>query len=428
MTEAVSVHWFRRDLRLKDNASLYQALKSGRPVLCLFIFDTEILKDLPQNDARVCFIERTLRMVKDALEKKGSTLLVRTGRPLEVFKSLVTEFPVQEVHTNRDYEPYAKKRDEAVAQLLKNKGIAFCTHKDQCIFEPGEVRKDDGTPYTVFTPYFRRWQKSLEPFALEAFPSERLLSRLLPLAPAPFPATGFRAPELPVPDSVPRIDKKIIETYDRTRDNPGIQGTTRLGVHLRFGTVSVRSLVRETNNPVFLSELAWRDFFMMILAEFPHSASAAFKPAYDRIEWRQDEEAFELWKAGKTGYPMVDAGMRELRQTGFMHNRVRMVTASFLCKHLLIDWRKGERWFAQMLFDFDLSANAGNWQWAAGSGCDAAPYFRIFNPLSQQKKFDPDKVYIRKWLSEADMIQKPIVEHTAARERCLKAYKGALRN
>jgi deoxyribodipyrimidine photo-lyase len=427
--DRIAVHWFRRDLRLKDNASLYHALNSGWPVLCIFIFDTNILKLLETGDARVSFIHEALCLIKEALEKKSSTLLVARGVPEEVFASILSEFPVGEVHANRDYEPYAAARDARIASLLNKAGVPFLTHKDQCIFEPGEIRKDNGDPYTVFTPYFRRWQKTLDEFSFRAFPSEQKLSLLWKTRPRAMPSLtelGFVRASIPVPSPVPKIQTRIIETYGRTRNDPGIQGTTRLGVHLRFGTISIRAAARAASNQVFLSELAWRDFFMMILHEFPHSADRAFKPQYDRISWRDDAEGFRAWCEGRTGYPLVDAGMRELAQTGFMHNRVRMVAASFLCKHLLIDWRKGERWFAGKLLDFDLSANAGNWQWAAGSGCDAAPYFRIFNPQAQEKKFDPERLYIGKWLSPADLAQKPIVEHGYARERCLSEYKRAL--
>lgn len=430
MTEQIAVHWFRRDLRLKDNASLYHALKSGRPVLCLFIFDTDILSGLERDDARVSFIHSALCLIKEALEKKGSTLLVRTGRPRDVFTSLLSEFSVGEVHTNRDYEPYAAGRDLEIDLLLKKNGIPFQTHKDQCIFEPWEIKKDNGEPYTVFTPYFRRWQKTIDEFSSRAFTSERLLAGLWNTKPRSLPSLqdiGFLPAVIPLPSPVPVVPSSIIEKYDSTRNDPGIQGTTRLGVHLRFGTISIRALLRAASNPVFLNELAWRDFFMMILHHFPHSAVQPFKPQYSRIAWRDDEDGFRAWCEGRTGYPLVDAGMRELAATGFMHNRVRMVTASFLCKHLLIDWTKGERWFAKKLFDFDLSANAGNWQWAAGTGCDAAPYFRIFNPAAQEKKFDPHRAYTGKWLTKADLAQKPIVEHGYARERCLSEYKRALR-
>lgn len=428
--QQVAIHWFRRDLRLKDNAALYAALKSGLPVLCLFIFDTEILAGLPRNDARVSFIHNTLSLLKSALEKKGSTLLVRAGKPADVFEAVLREYAVAAVHTNRDYEPYARKRDGQIAELLKKAGVTFQTYKDQCVFEPGEIQKDNQEPYTVFTPYFRRWQKAFDAYACRAFPSERNLEALYKTGTAPFPALGdlqFNPPDIEVPSPIPSVPAQIIAGYDQTRDNPGIRGTTHLGVHLRFGTLSVRAAARAAENQTFLSELAWREFFMSILWHFPESAEAPFKPQYGRIEWRDDEAAFESWCQGRTGYPLVDAGMRELLRTGFMHNRVRMVTASFLCKHLLIDWRRGERWFARHLLDFDLSANAGNWQWAAGTGCDAAPYFRIFNPAAQEKKFDPRRDYIGKWLTAADLTQKPIVEHGYARERCLREYKRALR-
>ncbi len=422
--------WFRRDLRLKDNAGLYHALKSGLPVRAVFIFDSEILNPLPRDDARVTFIHSVITRIKDYLESKGSTLHVYAGRPEEVWERILAEFKPAAVYLNHDYEPDAIARDALVERLCKNRGVTFHSFKDQCIFEKNEIVKDNGAPYTVFTPYFRRWKQRLDSFAQQAFPSERNIADFAREERTGMPGLaeiGFRPSRIQVPD--PEIRSSIIDHYAETRDFPGIRGTTRLGVHLRFGTISVRTLAAKAKeSPVFLSELAWRDFFMMILFHFPLSAKQAFKPAYDRIEWRNDPEEIAAWKEGRTGYPLVDAGMRELNATGFMHNRVRMVAASFLCKHLLADWRIGERTFAELLLDYDLSANAGNWQWACGSGCDAAPYFRIFNPASQEKKFDPSHAYIKQWIPELESsYPEPIVNHEFARSRCLAEFKKALR-
>ncbi|HCE56477.1 MAG TPA: deoxyribodipyrimidine photolyase [Prolixibacteraceae bacterium] len=429
----IVVFWFRRDLRLHDNHGLFQALKSGLPVLPVFIFDTEILGKLSsKTDARVSFIYSEIAKLKTAIEKEGSSLRVFHSSPIEVFEKLTQEYEIDAVYTNHDYEPYAISRDKAVRNFLNSKEISFQTFKDQVIFEKEEVVKDDGLPYTVFTPYSRKWKQTLSVSGIPEFPSDNNLSQLLKTAPFVLPdlsEIGFEKSEITVPKA--NISAMIISNYEAHRDFPAIAGTTKLGTHLRFGTVSIRQMVRMAQNAseVFLNELIWREFFMQILWHFPQVENRAFKPKYDFIKWRNNETEFERWCNGQTGYPLVDAGMRELNATGFMHNRVRMVVASFLTKHLLIDWRWGEAYFAERLLDFELSTNNGNWQWAAGCGCDAAPYFRVFNPEAQQKKFDDKAEYILKWVPEYGTVKypQPFVEHVFARERVLKVYKQALR-
>lgn len=422
-----TLFWFRRDLRLTDNAGFYYALRNNKNVLPIFIFDTEILEELDDKaDKRVQFIHTTLSALKLQLEEIGSSLLVLHGNPVELFKKITP----QAVYTNHDYEPYARKRDEQVATILKKKGSVLHTYKDQVIFEKEEVIKDDGTPYTIFTPYSKKWKATLKPFYYKSYPAEKYYTSLKKCKPLTLPSLhelGFKERETKFPER--SIKQSIIQHYDKTRDFPSIPGTTRLSVHLRFGTVSIRKLVQIAlkKNQTWLNELIWREFYHMILWHFPHVENA-FKARYDRIKWRNNEKEFEAWCEGKTGYPIVDAGMRELNETGFMHNRVRMITASFLTKHLLIDWRWGEAYFAKKLLDFDLAANNGGWQWAAGSGCDAAPYFRVFNPYLQTKRFDPDLKYIKKWVPEYDSFSypQPIVDHEFARKRVLKVYKEAL--
>lgn len=432
MQDAIVVFWFRRDLRLHDNAGLYHALKAGKPVLPVFILDSEILDDLAdKKDKRVDFIMQQLHVMQQTLTTLGSTLHVMHGKPLACFKALITKYAVSDVYTNHDYEPYAQQRDNAVQKMLAENGIGFFTYKDQVIFEQNEVVKDDGTPYTVYTPYSKKWKLKLNEFYLKSYPVNTYYSNFYKTKPLSLPslteigfeATGFRA-EAPV------LDEAIAAQYGETRDIPSIRGTTRLSLHLRFGTVSIRQLAHQVHgiNEKLLNELIWREFYMCILWHYPQVVSTAFKPAYDNIQWSDNKEHFERWCAGKTGIPIVDAGMRELNETGFMHNRVRMIVASFLTKNLLINWRWGEAYFAQKLLDYDLSANNGGWQWAAGSGCDAAPYFRVFNPLLQTQKFDPELKYIRQWVPELNEFHypKPIVDLTASRDRCLKAYKLAL--
>ncbi len=440
MSTPIAIFWFRRDLRLEDNAGLYHALKSEWPVLPLFIFDTNILDDLPnRQDARVSFIHQTIVELKQGLEKKGSTLEVAHGQPLAVWPQILKKYKVAAVFTNRDYEPYAKNRDAAVGQILAEKNIPFLTFKDQVIFESDEVLKDDGTPYTVFTPYSRKWKARLaakpdasgRSFYLGAYPTERYFPNLLKIKSGEIPLLadlGFQTTDLEIPSKTVR--QGLIRNYDQTRDFPALAGTSRLGLHFRFGTISIRKKAYAAGNlnATFLNELIWRDFYSQILAHFPQVVHQAFKPQYDRILWREAPDEFERWCNGQTGYALVAAGMRELNATGYMHNRVRMVTASFLTKHLLIDWRKGEAYFARKLLDFDLASNNGGWQWAAGCGTDAAPYFRIFNPASQAQKFDKEQVYIRKWVPEFGTKEyaDPIVDHAFARQRCLETYKKAL--
>ena len=429
----VSIFWFRRDLRLDDNSGLYHALRSGSPVLPIFIFDENILSKLEDNaDKRVDFIHRTLEELKGQLRNLGSDLLVFHGTPFEIYKRLTSEYSVSSVFTNHDYEPYAQERDKQIEELLNENGASFHTSKDQCIFEKDEVLKDDGDPYTVYTPYSKKWKAKVNDFYLSSYPTEKYFSNFLKFETDHFPSLkeiGFEKTDVDIPSSEVELD--IVKNYHNTRDIPSIHGTSRLSVHLRFGTIGIRKLSRmaQETNDKFLNELIWRDFYMMILWHFPHVIGGAFRPKYDAIEWEHNEEHFEAWCRGETGYPIVDAGMRELNETGWMHNRVRMVVASFLTKHLLLDWRWGEAYFAKKLLDFELSSNNGGWQWAAGSGCDAAPYFRVFNPELQTKKFDPDLKYIQKWVPEFQELTypKPIVEHKFARERALDRYKSALK-
>ena len=432
MKQSISISWFRRDLRLDDNAGLYHALKAGVPVLPIFIFDTDILDGLEEKkDKRVHFIHDALAAMQEQLVKMGSSLYVLHSTPMAAFKKLADEYHIEAVYTNHDYEPYAGKRDKEIGNFLRDNGIAFHTYKDQVIFEKSEVVKDNQEPYTVFTPYSRKWKERLTDFHLKPYPTQKYFHNFYQHAPRRMPsleAIGFK---IAPPNVVPaRLDEEIARHYDKTRDIPAIHGTTRLSVHLRFGTESIRRLAKEAMalNGTLLNELIWREFYQMILWHFPHVVNGSFKKEYDGIQWRNNEKEFALWCAGQTGYPIVDAGMRELNETGFMHNRVRMIVASFLTKDLLIDWRWGEAYFAEKLLDYDLSANNGGWQWAAGSGCDAAPYFRVFNPYLQTQKFDPELKYIRHWVPEYEELTyvQPIVDHAVARERCLRIYKAGL--
>jgi len=422
-----TLFWFRRDLRLEDNAGLYHALRENKKVLPLFIFDTQILDSLNTHDARVEFIHQTLEHLREELHALGTSLLILHGDPVNLFKQLEPAA----VYTNHDFEPYARNRDETVQKTLERKSIPFRTYKDHVFFEKDEVVKDNGGPYTVFTPYSRKWKARVNDFYRKSYPTKKYFGSFKKIKPLSFPTLhdlGFKPTGATFPERV--IRTAIIEKYDQQRDYPAIHGTTRLSVHLRFGTVSIRKLVQiaSRKNQVWLNELIWRDFYAMILWHFPKVQTESFKTEYDRIVWRNNTDDFKRWCEGQTGYPMVDAGMRELNETGFMHNRVRMVTASFLVKHLLIDWRWGEAYFGEKLLDYDLASNNGGWQWAASSGCDAAPYFRVFNPALQAQKFDPNEVYIRKWIPEyaTRAYPEPMVDHKAARERVLKAYKTAL--
>ncbi|MEZ4950910.1 MAG: deoxyribodipyrimidine photo-lyase [Saprospiraceae bacterium] len=439
-----SIFWFRRDLRLEDNAGLYHALKSGKPVQCLFIFDKNILEKLPKKDARVTFIHEEIQRLSEELKDLGSSLLVKYGSPEQVWKNLLKEQKIDAVFTNRDYEPYAKKRDESIEKLLKENDIEFSTFKDHVIFEAEEVLKDDGDPYVVFTPYSRKWKERLNAkeievngvkrngdFFFKEYPTLKYKDAFIQNKQLSIPTLeemGFVETKLDFPDRT--VKQKVIKEYDKKRNFPAEEGTSRLGLHFRFGTISIRDKAKKARslNDTFLNELIWRDFYSMILDSFPYVADGPFRKAYANIEWRNNEKEFDLWCQGKTGYPMVDAGMRQLNETGYMHNRVRMVVASFLSKHLLINWQWGEAYFAEKLLDFDLASNSGGWQWAAGCGTDAAPYFRIFNPESQLKKFDKDGIYVKEWVPEwqTDDYPEPIVDHKKARERCLAAYKSAL--
>ncbi len=432
--QKVNICWFRRDLRLHDHAALYHALKSGLPVVPVFVFDKTILDQLEdRNDKRVDFIHQALSAMQEQLAALGSSLEVYTGTPLEMFQHLCSKYRIDHVFTNHDYEAYAKERDEAVRIYLNKENIAFHTYKDQVVFEKDEVLKDDGKPYTVFTPYSKKWKAKLNEFYLKSYPTEKYFDHFFKQSPVAIPTLqqiGFEKTSMQF--EVPVIHDELIRKYKEQRDIPSANGTTRLSVHLRFGTISIRELARHTSgmSETFLNELIWRDFYHMILWHFPHVASGkSFKPEYDFIQWRNNEHEFQKWCDGQTGYPIVDAGMRELNATGFMHNRVRMIVASFLTKHLLIDWRWGEAYFAKKLLDFDLAANNGGWQWASGSGCDAAPYFRIFNPYLQTMKFDSELKYIRKWVPEFEgfYYHKPIVDHDFARKRCLQVYADVLK-
>jgi len=428
----VTVHWFRRDLRLHDNHALLMALRSGHAVLPVFIFDTNILDDLQdKQDRRVDLIHRTLRSIKAELESLGSSLHVEVGDPMVSWQRIIEQYDVQCVHANRDHEPYALQRDKDIEALLGDKNISFVTHKDHSIFERNEVVKQDGTPYTVFTPYMRKWREQFTSALLDPFSSENELHALHPTEPlvmASLAEIGFRSTDLALPTV--RMDEDLLRTYTDTRNLPAIEGTSKLSMYLRFGMVSVCDVLRKSwaVSPAFANELIWREFFMQILWHFPRVVTQAFKPGYDNIAWRNDPAEFSAWCEGRTGYPIVDAGMRELNATGLMHNRVRMITASFLTKHLLIDWRWGEAWFAAKLLDFELSSNNGNWQWACGSGCDAAPYFRVFSPAAQTERFDPDLRYVKHWVPEAGTAAypTPIVDHDIARKRALYVYKSGL--
>lgn len=431
--QSISIFWFRRDLRLDDNAALYHALKENKNVLPIFIFDTAILDQLENKyDRRVDFIHQCLVDIQKHLTNHHSSLKIFHSKPLAAFKELSKAFALETVYTNHDYEPYAKERDEEIRKFLSSIQCKFKTYKDQVIFEKDEVTKDDGKPYTVFTPYSRKWKSKLKAFYYKAYPTEKYFKNLIKVKPFEIPlleTLGFKNTDIQFLRPV-SLNKKLLLEYQSKRDLPAIAGTSRLSMHLRFGTVSIRKLVKTTLNvsETWLNELIWREFYMMILWHFPHVVNGAFKKDYDFIKWRNNEKEFELWCKGKTGFPIVDAGMRELNTTGFMHNRVRMIVSSFLIKDLLVDWKWGEAYFAQKLNDFDLSANNGGWQWAASSGCDAAPYFRIFNPTSQQERFDPNFDYIKKWVPEfgTDQYPEPMVDHKEARERTLAVYKKAL--
>lgn len=434
MKPIVNIFWFRRDLRLHDNAGLYHALKTNQPVVPVFIFDRNILDKLEdKNDRRVAFIHAAILNIQKDLTSIGSSLEVYHGSPVEVFQDLCSRYTIRKAFGNADYEPYARERDEAVQKFLLLKNSTLETFKDHVIFDKNEILKDAEAPYTVFTPFSKKWKAVLTPYLYKPYPTLNYSNNFYRQDPVPVPSLeeiGFEEVPGIFPSTI--LNPELLSKYSLQRNYPAANGTSKMGVHLRFGTVSVRNLVEQAvrHNETYLNELIWRDFYQMILWHFPHVGKGrAFRPQYDLIDWRNNEDEFQRWCEGRTGYPLVDAGMRELNATGYMHNRIRMLVASFLTKHLLIDWRWGEAYFAQKLLDFDLASNNGGWQWAAGSGCDAVPYFRIFNPYIQAKKFDPEFKYIRQWVPEFEEFTypKPIVEHEFARKRCIETYSNALK-
>ncbi|MFD2202471.1 cryptochrome/photolyase family protein [Shivajiella indica] len=430
--EKVSIFWFRRDLRLDDNTGLYYANNQEKNILPLFIFDRNILDKLEdKKDARVSFIHSQICRLSEELTSYGSSLMVKYGNPIEIWQTLLDEYDIQTVYTNRDYEPYARERDEMVRKLLQERNIQFLDFKDQVIFEKDEIVNGSGEFYKVFTPYSKNWLEKFKNTKIQMLSLDKKRNQFLRMAHIEIPSLeemGFQKSDIEIPPL--QIDRPLIQKYDQVRNFPSIKGTTRLGIHLRFGTISVRKLALEAYklNETYLNELIWREFYMMILYHNPQVVDKAFKPQYDHIPWRNNEEDFKKWCEGQTGYPIVDAGMRELNATGFMHNRVRMIVASFLTKHLLIDWRWGEAYFAKKLLDYELASNNGGWQWAAGTGTDAQPYFRVFNPDSQTEKFDKELKYIKKWVPEYSTLAypKPMVDHKFARERAIETYKKAL--
>ena len=421
----ISIFWYRRDLRLEDNTGLFEALNENENVLPIFIFDDSILDELPEDDARVNFIYESLSKINKQLNNHNASLQIFKGQIDEVWEKLVTTYDIQKVYSNKDYEPYAIKRDQKIKEFLNSKGIEMKTFKDQVIFEEDEIVKADGKPYTVFTPYKRKWLENFTKVNLNLIANfDNFYKKIID-----FPSLN----QLGLKNSTIKVKKyslKNVSTYSETRNFPNLDSTSYLSPHLRFGTISVRQIITELKNKseTFLSELIWREFFMQIIYHFPHVVTKNFRPKYDGIQWVNDKKDYIKWCQGKTGYPLVDAGMRQLNETGYMHNRVRMVTAGFLCKHLLIDWRYGEAYFAKKLLDYELSSNNGNWQWAAGTGCDAAPYFRIFNPIEQLKKFDKSLTYTKKWVKdfETPKYPNPIVDHKYARNRALEAYKKGI--
>ena len=431
MQENFSVFWFRRDLRLDDNLGLNAALSSGLKVIPIFIFDTEIINKLEKNDLRIKMIHAALGKLNDAMLGNRCNVGMYLGNPKAVFESLLKKFKIKSVYANHDYEPYATERDKSIKSFLEKKNVTYKSFKDQVIFEKDEVVKDDGNPYKVYTPYSRKWIEKLKSTGFETCKSETKLNSLasLELPYLTLKEIGFDEKEFDIP--LFNINSKTIKKYEETRNFPYLNSTSRIGAHLRFGFVSIRKLVEKAlknSNKTYLKELIWREFFMQILWHFPYTQEKSFKPKYDSIKWLNNDEEFKKWCEGNTGYPLVDAGMRELNQTGFMHNRVRMLVGSFLCKHLLIDWRWGEKYFAKKLLDYEMSSNVGNWQWVAGCGVDASPYFRIFNPKEQIKKFDKDFKYIKKWVPEfqSSLYPNEIIDHKFARNRCLETFKAAV--
>ncbi|MBL6649197.1 MAG: deoxyribodipyrimidine photo-lyase [Flavobacteriaceae bacterium] len=430
MKDKISIFWFRRDLRLNDNTGLFHSLNENSKVLPLFIYDTNIISQLKNNDHRLHFINTSINKMNHLLKKENKFIYKLKGDPLDVFKSLLKNFNIEKVYTNRDYTPYAIKRDSKIKKLLNDNDIEFNDYKDHVLFEKNEITKDDGSPYKVYTPYSRKWISRMIEQGIDEYKSENLTKNFIDLS------IGLDSDTVNLQKNninFLKVDtsSNLIDQYEFIRNFPSKDGTSKVGVELRFGTISTRKLIKkayESNNKTYLKELIWREFFQQILYHFPKTVTNSFKPLYDRIEWINNEGDFKKWCDGETGYPLVDAGMRELNNTGFMHNRVRMLVGSFLCKHLLIDWRWGEAYFREKLFDYETASNVGNWQWVAGCGVDAAPYFRIFNPSEQLKKFDKELKYTKKWVPElnSDKYVEPIVEHKFARERCLLTYKKAL--
>ena len=432
LKDKITPFWFRRDLRLEDNHGLFRALSENKNVQPIFIFDRNILDKLEDSeDRRLTYIHHHVSKINAQLQERGSSLWTFYGDPIKVYEELCAQYEIDGLYANRDYEPYARERDKAVYELLESKGIRFRAFKDHVILEKDEVLKDDGNPYTVYSPYARRWKANLGVTDLEVYPSEEHLDTLAPSEPKdvlPLSEMGFTEHKHDWPTDLP--DLNLIKQYHNTRNTPSKPGTARISHHLRFGTISIRAMARigQEHNTKWYNELIWREFYQSILWHFPRVVEKSFRPQYDRIEWRNNEEEFQAWCDGKTGYPIVDAGMRELNETGFMHNRVRMIVASFLTKHLLIDWRWGEAYFARKLIDIELASNNGGWQWASGSGVDAAPYFRVFNPYLQTEKFDPQHLYIKRWVPEfeTDKYPDPIVDHKEARLRAIETYKRGL--
>ena len=425
------IFWFRRDLRLDDNHALFKALKSGYDVLPIFIFDSNITNKLNQNDHRLNYINNVLDGLNKRLSENKKKIYIYKGNPIEIISKLIIKLKIKEIYLNKDYEPYARDRDDKIEKLCVANNVSYNSFKDHVIFEEDQIVKKDGTPYVVYTPYSRKWIEKFQSNQLDSYPSELNLGGFVDSDKIREVNYLMDFEKNIISPKTYNLNKDLIDKYEETRNFPALDSTSRIGVNLRFGTVSTRKIVKtssERPNNTFLKELIWREFFIQILWHFPHTTEKSFKDKYERIEWRNDMDDFKLWCDGKTGYPIVDAGMNQLNKTGFMHNRLRMVVGSFLCKHLLIDWRLGEKYFADKLFDYEQASNVGNWQWVAGCGVDAAPYFRIFNPEEQQKKFDKELQFIKKWIPnyDKDNYINKIVDHKFARERCLNTYKKAL--
>lgn len=431
MKKRVNIFWFRRDLRLFDNHGLFMALSNDLPVLCLLIFDRDILKQFPNPaDKRVTFIYNTLHDLNRELKSHGGNIEIAHGKPIEIFGRLSEKFDIQGVYSNNDYEPEAIQRDTNVKAFLNSKGIGFHNYKDQVIFEKNEIITDAEKPYTVFTPYMKKWKQKFITELPVLYSSEKLLYKIISTE-TPLPDIeniGYKHISFNFPSA--QISNDIITNYHLTRDHPSTDGTSKLGIHLRFGTISIRQTVKKAYelNETWLNELIWREFFMQLLWNFPHVTKGAFRKKYNFISWRNNEDEFLRWCNGETGFPIVDAGIHELLETGYMHNRVRMITANFLTKLLLIDWQWGESFFAKHLLDYELSSNNGNWQWSAGTGADAAPYFRIFNPEEQLKKFDPELKYTKRFIHPFSASYPiPMIDYKYCRNRCIDVFKKSLK-